>query len=116
MAISVRFGVPIFVKPAQEDLRGEIDKLTMDKGVLRIGVRNRGNVHFTIKSITASSGDAFSREMSRWYLLTGAAREHTMALTAQDCARLKQIEVTVKAEPALELKGTLNVNASMCGV
>lgn len=115
VAIAVRFGVPIFVKPAQEDVRGDIDKLAMEKGILRVGVRNSGNVHFTIKSITATSGEAFSKEVSGWYLLNGAAREHSIELPAQVCTRLKQIDVTVKADPPLELKATLNVNASMCG-
>lgn len=115
VAISVRFGVPIFVKPAQEDVRGDIDKLTMEKGILRVGVRNRGNVHFTIKSITATSGEAFSKEMPGWYLLTGAARAHSIELPAPVCAKLKQIDVTVKTDPPLELKETLSVNASMCG-
>lgn len=116
VAIAVRFGVPIFVKPAQEDVRGDIDKLSMEKGILSVGVRNRGNTHFTITSITAASGEAFSKEVSGWYLLTGAAREHSIELPTQVCAKLKQIEVTVKAEPALELKRTLSVDASMCGV
>jgi fimbrial chaperone protein len=115
VAISVRFGVPIFVKPAQAEVRGDIDKLALEKGVLRVGVRNNGSTHFTIKSITATSGEAFSKELPGWYLLAGAVREHSVELPAQVCAKLKQIEVTVKAEPALELKGTLSVNASMCG-
>jgi fimbrial chaperone protein len=114
VAIAVRFGVPIFLKPVQEEVRGEIEKLAMEKGVLRVGVRNSGNVHFTIKSITATSGEAFSKEMPGWYLLAGAAREHTVEVPAQDCAKLRQMEVIVKAEQ-LELKGTLDVNAAMCG-
>ena len=114
VAIAVRFGVPIFLKPAKEEVRGEIEKLDMEKGVLRVGVRNSGNVHFTIKSITAASGEAFSKEAPGWYLLAGAAREHTIELPAQACARLKRIDVTVKADK-LELKGTLDVNALMCG-
>ena len=114
VAIAVRFGVPIFVKPAKEEIRGEIEKLDMAKGVLRVVVRNSGNAHFTIKSITAASGEAFSKEAPGWYLLAGAAREHAIELPAAACAKLKQINVTVKADQ-LELKGTLDVNASMCG-
>jgi fimbrial chaperone protein len=114
VAIAVRFGVPIFLKPAKEEVSGEIEKLDMAKGVLRVGVRNSGNVHFTIKSITAASGEAFSKEVPGWYLLAGAAREHAIELPAQACARLKRIDVTVKADK-LELKGTLDVNALMCG-
>lgn len=114
VAIAVRFGVPIFVKPAKEDIRGEIEKISLDKGVLHVGVRNTGNVHFTIQSIKAASGEAFAKEMSGWYLLAGAARDHALELPAQDCAKLKQLDVSVKTDPPLELKGTLGVNASLC--
>lgn len=112
VAIAVRFGVPIFVKPAKEEAAGEIEKLELAKGVLRVGVRNGGNVHFTIKSITAA-GEGFSKEAPGWYLLAGASREHTLDLTAEACAKLKKLDVTVKAD-RLELKGSLDVNASMC--
>lgn len=114
VAIAVRFGVPIFLKPPKEEINGEIEKLDLAKGILRVGVRNSGNVHFTIKSITAASGEAFSKEASGWYLLAGAAREHAIELPASDCTKLKQINVTVKTDK-LELKGMLDVNASMCG-
>ncbi|RLJ63715.1 fimbrial biogenesis chaperone [Sulfurisoma sediminicola] len=114
VAISVRFGVPIFVRPVKEELRGEIEKIELAKGVLRVAVRNGGNVHFTIKSITASSGEVFSKEAAGWYLLAGAAREHTVELPADACAKLKRLDVVVKTEPPLELKGSLDVTASMC--
>ena len=114
VAIAVRFGVPIFVRPAKDEVSGEIDKLDMAKGILRVGVRNIGNVHFTINSIEAASGEAFSKEVPGWYLLAGAAREHAIELPASACAGLKQINVTVKTDK-LELKRTLDVNASMCG-
>lgn len=114
VAIAVRFGVPIFVKPIKEEAKGEIDKIDMVKGVLRIGVRNTGNVHFAIASITAASGTAFSKEASGWYLLAGVDREHTIEVPTAACATLKQIDVTVKTDK-LELKKTLDVNAAMCG-
>jgi len=114
VAITVRFGVPVFVKPAKEEVRGEIEKIELAKGVLRVGVRNGGNVHFTIKSVTAASGEAFSKEAPGWYLLAGAAREHAIELPAEACAKLKRLDVTVKTDRPLELKGTLDVNASMC--
>lgn len=114
VAISVRFGVPIFVKPFKDEASGEIDKLDMAKGVLQVRVRNSGNVHFTINSITASSGEAFNKVVSGWYLLAGAAREHTIELPASTCTALKKIDVTVKTDK-LDIKRTLDVNAAMCG-
>jgi fimbrial chaperone protein len=114
VAIAVRFGVPIFVSPAKEDIRGEIEKVGLVKGMLRVTVRNSGNAHFTIKSITATSGETFAKEASGWYLLAGAVREHAIELPPDACARLKRLDVVVKTDKQLELKGTLDVIASMC--
>ncbi len=113
VAIAVRFGIPVFLKPAKEEVRAEIVKLELSKGVLRVGVRNNGNVHFTIGSITATSGAAFSKQTPGWYLLAGVAREHAIDLPAEACAKLKRLDVTVTTDK-LELKGALDVNASMC--
>lgn len=112
VAIAVRFGVPVFVKPAEEAPSGEIEKLEISKGVLRVVVRNTGNVHFTIGAIKAT-GTGVSKQAPGWYLLAGVSREHLIALPAQDCTRLKRLDVVVETD-RLELRGALDVDASMC--
>jgi fimbrial chaperone protein len=42
VAIAIRFGVPIFVKPVKEDLRGEVGNLSMTGGVVAAVARNSG--------------------------------------------------------------------------
>ncbi|MDP1610660.1 MAG: fimbria/pilus periplasmic chaperone [Sulfuritalea sp.] len=113
VAIAVRFGVPVFVKPMNEDIRGVIEKLELTKGSLRVVVRNAGNVHFTINAIAIASGDAHVKEVSGWYLLAGAMREHAIELPAETCGGLKRLDVTVKTDKS-EFKDALDVNASMC--
>lgn len=114
VALRVRFGVPIFLKPAQAEARGEIEKIEMAKGVLRVTVRNTGNAHFVINTITAASGGAYSKEAPGWYLLAGAVREHAVPVPPEMCRKLKQIDVTAKTDQ-FELKGALDITASMCG-
>jgi fimbrial chaperone protein len=112
VAIAVRFGVPVYLKPSKQVLRGEIASMSVAKGVLHVGVRNTGNTHFTIKSVTATSGK-MTREMAGWYLLAGATRDHAIELPAADCARLGKLDVIV-ATDQMELRGALDVDASMC--
>lgn len=112
VAIAVRFGVPVYLKPTKEDLRGEIVSMSVAKGVLHVGVRNTGNTHFTIKSVTATSGKT-TRTMAGWYLLAGATRDHAIELPTADCARLGKLDVIV-ATDQMELRGALDVDASMC--
>ena len=113
VAIAVRFGVPVYLKPAKEEIRAEIVKLDVSKGVLHVGVRNTGNTHFTIKTVTATSGKSFSREMAGWYLLAGVTRDHAIELPQADCTRLGKLVVTVATDQA-ELRGAVDVDASMC--
>ena len=113
VAIAVRFGVPVYLKPAKEEIRAEIVKLDVSKGVLHVGVRNTGNTHFTIKTVTATSGKSFSREMAGWYLLAGVTRDHAIELPQADCVRLGKLDVTVATDQA-ELRGAVDVDASMC--
>jgi hypothetical protein len=55
-----------------------------------------------------------TKEISGWYLLAGAGREHTIELPAEACARQKRLDVVVKTDRQMELKGTVDVSASMC--
>lgn len=114
VTIAVRFGVPVFLKPAKTEARGVIEKIDLAKGALRVVVRNTGNAHFVINTITAVSGDALSKEVAGWYLLAGSAREHSILVPAEICRKLKRIDVIAKTDQ-LELKGGVDVAESMCG-
>lgn len=114
VTIAVRFGVPVFLKPTKTEVRGEIEKIDLDKGALRVVVRNTGNAHFVINTIAAVSGDAFSKEVVGWYLLAGTVREHSILVPPEICRKLKRIDVTAKTDQ-LELRGGVDVAESMCG-
>ena len=101
VAIAVRIGVPVFVKPLKEEPNGEIGPLGMENGVLRIPVRNAGNVHFQIRSITVDGWNAkgekvFSREISGWYLLAEASRLYTAEVPKDVCRELERISAEAK--------------------
>lgn len=113
LGVAVRFGVPLFVKPPKEELRGEIESIRMEKGHLHVMVRNSGNVHFRIESVTASAGDLYSAEVGGWYLLPVAKREYQIAVPSDACIKLKKIDVVVKTE-RLQFEDALNITPSMC--
>lgn len=114
VAIAVRFGVPVFLRPPQEQVGGEIERLEFAEGKLRMRVRNTGNVHFRILSITAQDDKGFATEAQGWYLLAGAAREHELPIEARHCAQLQDLSVVVKTDRN-ELRGSLPVDRSKCG-
>ncbi|MDA8121225.1 MAG: fimbria/pilus periplasmic chaperone [Deltaproteobacteria bacterium] len=118
ISIAIRFGVPVFVKPTKEEIRGEIGKLAMTKGVLSIPVRNAGNAHFVIRSIVVAGENVkgekvFSRDIGGWYLLEGASRVHTTEVPKEVCEGLARITAIVSAEP-FSLAGELSPDKTMC--
>jgi fimbrial chaperone protein len=113
VAVKVRFGIPVFVKPLKEEPKGEIDKVDLDKGTLAVTVRNTGNVHFIIQSVQLKAGELFSKELPGWYLLPGAARAHLATIPADVCVRLGGLDVTVKTD-RLELARRVEVDQALC--
>lgn len=118
VAIAIRIGVPIFVKPLKEEPKGEIGKMGMAKGILSIPVRNAGNVHFVIRSITvtgenANGEKAFSRDISGWYLLADASRLYTMEVPKDVCTDLVEIEVEAKTD-RFSFSGGFAPDRAMC--
>lgn len=118
IAVAIRFGVPVFVKPPKEEIRGEIGKLAMTEGVLSIPVRNAGNAHFVIRSIVVAGENGkgekvFSRDIGGWYLLEGALRVHATEVPKDVCGGLARITAIVSAE-TFSLAGELSPDNTMC--
>jgi fimbrial chaperone protein len=102
VAITLRFGVPVFLRPAAPRAAGELD-LAAAAGEARALVRNTGNVHFRIGSVrftgVGAAGDTtFEHAVDGWYLLTGAQRLHRHALPPALCARTRLLRVEAAAE------------------
>ena len=118
VAIAIRFGAPIFVKPIKEEVKGEIEKIELSKGVLNTLVKNRGNSHFIINSINvkgknAKGEDLFSKELSGWYLLSGISRLYATPIPQEVCKDLSKLDIEVKTD-RFNLNGKLDVDQAMC--
>jgi fimbrial chaperone protein len=119
VAVAIRFGVPIFVKPLKGEARGEIGAMTMSAGVLLVPVNNTGNVHFVVQSVLVRGRDGagvevFSRELSGWYLLAGVSRGYAATVPIETCGTMTAIEAEVKTDK-FPLRGRMVVDRSMCG-
>lgn len=118
IAIAIRFGVPIFAKPLKEEVKGEIEKIELLKGILNIIIRNKGNTHFIIQSINikgknAKGEEVFSKELSGWYLLAGVSRLYSTTIPKENCNAISKIDLEVKGD-RLTLNGKLDVTQAMC--
>src|SRR4030043_1703790 len=118
VAIAIRFGVPIFVKPLKEEVKGEIEKVDLSKGILNALVKNMGNSHFIINSVdikgkNVKGEETFSKELSGWYLLSGVSRRYTITIPQEVCKALSKLEIEVKTD-RFKLNGKLDVDQAMC--
>jgi fimbrial chaperone protein len=118
VAIAIRIGVPLFLKPVKEELKGEIENLVMAKGRFSARVRNAGNVHFTIhsilvKGINPGGKELFSKELSGWYLLAGASRMYSTEVPSEGCLEAARIEIDVNTDK-FTISGKLDADESMC--
>lgn len=118
VAVAIRFGVPIFSQPVKEEARGAIEKFDVSKAVVALGLKNTGNVHVVIDSVKLLGRDekgvqTLSRDLSGWYLLSGAARLYSVPLSRDACMKTATLDVEVKTNK-INLKRKLNVDASMC--
>lgn len=118
IAVAIRFGVPIFVKPLKEDLRGEIADLKISKGSVSAVIENKGNVHFQIRSIgfrgkNTKGEEIFSKELQGWYLLSGASRAYHAEIPADTCKDIAGMSIEVKTDKSI-LNGNLDADKAMC--
>lgn len=118
VAIAVRFGVPIFVKPLQEEPKAEIGPVAMDNGIVSVRVRNAGNAHFVIHAVGVTGKDSrgeavFSKEINGWYLLAGASRPYAAAIPPEICPSVASVDVEVRTDKST-LAGHLDADRSMC--
>lgn len=118
VAIALRFGVPIFVKPLKDEAKGEIGKIELSKGTLNALINNNGNLHFIITSINIKGKnpkgeEIFSRELGGWYLLSNASRLYMTEVPQETCKDISRINIEVKTDKLI-MNGKLDVDAAMC--
>lgn len=119
VAVAIRFGVPIFIKPEKEEARGEVEKTEMSKGVLKAVVKNSGNVHLMIVSINIKGNnkegnEVYSKELSGWYLLNGSSRTYSTDIPQDKCMELEKVSIEVRTKEEINFNGKLDVDKEMC--
>lgn len=98
IAITLRFGIPIYVAPLKGEPRGEFTEAVLAKGQLSTVIKNTGNVHFRIQSVQligkdASGAEVLRRQIDGWYLLSGVSRPYLFTLPREECRQAATLEL-----------------------
>ncbi len=113
IAVRIRFGVPLFVAPAQPQIAGVIEDAKLAKGEIQLRVRNTGNRNFQFETVAARAGTTSIGETRGWYLFPGIARAYSIKVDSEACAKAKTLEVHLSAD-GLELKHELEATPTLC--
>ncbi len=111
IAVAVRFGVPVFLKPLKEEVKGVVTSVHYADGKLNVTVSNPGNTHFFINALQLKSGEKVSDEQKGWYLLSGASRTYRFAMSKEACSALGKLDILVKTD-ILEFNHATDANVA----
>lgn len=103
VAVAVRFGVPVFLRPPATEQKGELAALSVAGGRAGATVRNAGAVHFRINSVRieglgAGGEKTFEHLLDGWYLLAGAQRRYAAPVPDAACRATARVRVEVVAD------------------
>jgi fimbrial chaperone protein len=118
LTIAFRYATPIFVKPVKPQESGLIESVSMSKGTVNALVRNTGNIHFKLLTVTfrgksKDGRELFSKDVGGWYVLHGIARRYETAVPKEVCKDVAVIEVSAQAEN-FAIQGSMDVSQKMC--
>jgi fimbrial chaperone protein len=102
IAVTLRFGVPVFLRPATAAPAGDA-QLNISARNVRALMKNTGNVHFRLASVRlvglgAGGETVYDQALDGWYLLAGAQRPYSFTLSPEVCSRLRTLRVEAPAE------------------
>lgn len=114
----LRMGVPVFVEPAKPQRTPAIDGVAVVAGELSCTVRNTGNAHFSLESVTVEglgdgSRQVFRRQSEGWYVLAGGERAFRFPLDDGECRLARRVRVAA-ATDAGKAETTSEVSAGAC--
>ena len=116
--ILMRVGVPIFIVPIQEEVKGSIAGAAVQKGALSLTVKNEGNSHFIFRKIMAQGindggNEVFTTETGGGYLHAGNAKNFMIEIPADSCLQAKTLEISIITDK-LSLDEKIEISTEMC--
>jgi fimbrial chaperone protein len=118
LSFTVGFAPPIFYVPAEHRIEGRIETVVFSGGKIHVQVRNTGNMHFRLNTVTvtgrtADGGIAWKREVRGWYLLHGITRSFQTEVAQSDCRKVTRLEIEASSDE-LVLQKTVEVRPEIC--
>lgn len=118
LSVVLRFGAPVFVRPAKPQDGLELEAVALARGEISLVAHNTGNQHQFVEGVRITGTDAggaevYSMTLADRYLLAGTRKRYQTAIPAEQCARLAHLAVEFKTNK-LTQSSRLPVQRAMC--
>jgi fimbrial chaperone protein len=116
----MKVGIPIFITPPEKkEDQAEINGIAMDKGKIKVKVRNSGNSHVIVtgigvRGLNAAGGEAFNRSIAGWYVLSGMEKSYETDIPPNECGLISSYDIELKTSKTTVTRH-MPVDPSMCG-
>jgi fimbrial chaperone protein len=119
ISIRTRIGIPIFLRPVKEVVKGRLEWTELRDGRLTFRVANGGTVHFVVQAIRitghgAAGETVLEGALEGWYILAGGARVYELDLPRDKCPLVRAVTVEVQTGQTT-LTERLDAPAGACG-
>jgi fimbrial chaperone protein len=103
VSVTLRFALPVFVKPPLPHAAGDIERLALRQGQASLVVRNTGNEHLRfdegamLVGRDAAGTEILAQKLELRYVLAGSSKPLSFAVPKDVCPRLATLDVTAQA-------------------
>lgn len=103
VSLAMRLGIPIFVSPLKVQVANEFSAISYTNAALHVTLKNSGNTHYRVQEIRVGGKDEQGLDLwtatnDGWYLLPGVTRNHSIAISPEDCRRSSSMTITVHSD------------------
>ncbi len=120
VAIAIRFGVPVFIKPDKEELSFKIEKVLFEKDTLNLYIHNYGNRSFRFNTIDVTGLDESNREIFKsqiagWYIFPNVIKKFTTNVSPENCKKINKLIFILNTETKV-FREEINVQKEQCPI
>ncbi|MBW2466547.1 MAG: molecular chaperone [Deltaproteobacteria bacterium] len=116
--ILMKIGVPIFIKPLEEEIKGSLVRAELQNGTLALTVNNEGNIHFVIRKISVTGKnyagkEVFTTETGGGYLHGNVSKGFEIKMPADACPDAATLEINIDTDRH-SIDDEINISKEMC--
>lgn len=118
MKFAIRLGIPVFVRPVENEHAWNVGFISLEKQGLSIRVNNTGNRYLMVGAMQAIGRDVGGKEIVRsegqgWYVLAGQGRDFMLSVTRESCEKIVTLEVAITVDTETRTRSLNDINCEL---